>query len=407
MESYYGFYEVGYIEYYWYLLFSLYYRFLEYPIMIRACAIILTILFIIVMTSCIVLLVRVYMVARHKRKIEDARIRYLDVLKKILQSHEDLSAEQVRDMIVERRARHKSSKFTKNELNIFIILLKEKIQEYHKKQINVNNYTQILTVLNIAGWLEDTIEKKGVYKCINAFNTAQILDCPLRGSVSTRFAYHKNKQLRNVARATYAFTNKNDPFRYIEAEREFIFSDSDAPSMHDMLVYRSEKGLFMPNFIEWMKLDQPTNKLRLFCIDEIVHFNRADLSKDLYEYMMSTPDPIVKGKAIRALGKFGYTKMEDDICAMYYSSQGYMRVSILVALRELGLRGTKVVKFIKEAYSVSVREKVLMTALDALYNCGDEGREAFMELEQAAAPEEKIRFAHIMNPITNDRAYER
>ena len=55
MDNFYGFYELGYIEYYWYLLYSLYYEFMEYPIMVRVCSIILTSLFMLIPTSCIVL----------------------------------------------------------------------------------------------------------------------------------------------------------------------------------------------------------------------------------------------------------------------------------------------------------------------------------------------------------------
>jgi hypothetical protein len=48
-----------------------------------------------------------------------------------------------------------------------------------------------------------------------------------------------------------------------------------------------------------------------------------------------------------------------------------------------------------------------MTTLNALYNCGAEGKAAFFELESQAPQDEKMRFAHITNPITNDRAYEK
>ena len=128
---------------------------------------------------------------------------------------------------------------------------------------------------------------------------------------------------------------------------------------------------------------------------------------DLYNYMLITTDPMVKGRIIRTLGKMGYTAMKDDICAMFANSAGYMRASILVGLRELGLRGPQIVEFYKNSYKFARREKVAMTALDALYCCGEEGKAAFLALEQAADAKEKIRFEHIKNPITNDRAYER
>ena len=407
MDNYYGFYELGYIEYYWYFLYSLYYDFLEYPLMVRVCSIILTVLFLVIPTSCLVLLVRNHLNQRQLQKLEKARKTYLDTFRAILTDENDLSAERVREMIAEKRGKRAEAKFTNDELNLLTQILKEKVQEYNRKKINRNNYQQILTVLNVAGWLEDTIEKKGVKRCIAAFNLAQVLDCPLRGSVSARFAYHKDLHLRKVARITYMLTNKEDPYRYVEGNHEYVYMDSDGPILHDILMYRHDNGLMMPNFMDWIKLDQPTNKLRLFSITEILFFKKEEEYDELYAYMHETKDPIVKGNAIRVLGKIGYRKVEDDLYDIFNTAQGFLRVSIIAALRDLEVRGADVVDFFKKAYGKVRRENEAMTVLDALYNCGAEGRLAFAELESMAPEAEKKRFAHIMNPITNDRAYER
>lgn len=406
MDSFYGFYELGYIEYYWYLLYSLYYEFLEYPIMVRVCSIILTLLFLIIPTSCIVLFVHNQILLRRQRKLEKARNTYLETFREILSDPNDLSAERVREMIADKRPKN-TSKFTSEELSYFTQILKEKTQEYSRKNINRNNYQQILTVLNIAGWLENTIEKKGVKQCISAFYLAQVLDCPLRGSVSARFAYHKNKHLRKIARTTYMLTNKEEPFRYIEGENDFIFTEQDAPIIHDILMYRYENELLMPNFIEWIKIDQPTNKFRLFCIAEILFFKKKEEYDELYHYMLETQDPEVKGCAIRALGQVGYKKMEEQLYSIYKSAPSRLRICILAALRDLEARSIGIVDFFKSAYTKSRRENEAMTALDALYCCGQEGRLAFDTMYAQAAENQKKRFEHIMNPITNDRAYER
>ena len=281
------------------------------------------------------------------------------------------------------------------------------MQDYTRKHINRNNYQQILNVLNVATWLEDTIEKKGVKKCIEAFNLAQVLDCPLRGSVSARFAYHKNLHLRKLARITYMLTNKEEPFRYIEGEHGYTYMNSDGPILHDILAYRHDNGLMMPNFIEWIKLDQPTNKLRLFSITEIEFFKKQEEYDELYTYMLETNDPIVKGTAIRALGKVGYKRVEQDLYDIFQSAQGFLRICIIACLNDLEVRGANIVNFYKRAYEKSRRENEAMTTLNALYNCGAEGKAAFFELESQAPQDEKMRFAHITNPITNDRAYEK
>lgn len=407
MDYYYGFYELGYIEYYWYLLYSLYYEFLEYPPMIRVCSLVLTGLFLIIPISCITLIVRNYLIRRRQNKLDNARKIYLETFRKILTDPEDLMPERVREMIAEKRKKSVDAKFTNEELNLFAQILKEKVQDYNRKNINRNNYQQILYVLNMSAWLEDIIEKKGVKRSIEAFNLAQVLDCPLRGSVSARFAYHKDPYLRKVARITYMLTNKEEPFRYIEGEHNYTYVESDGPILHDILAYRFDNGLMMPNFIEWIKLDQPTNKFRLFCMTEILFFKREEEYDDLYEYMLKSNDSQVKGYAIRVLGKVGYKKVEQDLYDMLHSAQGILKISIIACLNDLAVRGARVVELYKSIYAKSRRENEAMTTLNALYNCGAEGRAAFHELERIAPKNEQMRFAHIMNPITNDRAYER
>ncbi|MBR3855275.1 MAG: hypothetical protein IKM65_03845 [Bacteroidaceae bacterium] len=407
MEQTYTFYELGYLEYLWYFVYSLYYEFLEYPLMIRLCSVILIGLILIIPTTVLLFFIRNQLIIRKKNKLKRVRERYSGVFREILKNPNNLSEDIVREEILNCRSKKSSSKFSSSELELISKLLAEKVQDYNERRLNRHNYQQILYVLNIAGWLEDRIEKGSVTTCIRSFQTAQILDCTLRGSVSTRFAYHRNKELRSVARSTYTLTNREDPFRYMEPDTDFLYHDSDGPAIHDMLLYRRDNNMLMPNFIDWIKLDQPTNKFRLFTIDEIAFFNNTELSDELYDYMLKTNDTQVKGRAIRALGKLGYTKMEDELCAMFANSAGYMRASIIVALRDLGLRGTKIVNFFKEAYTLARREKVMMTILDALYCCGEEGRAAFYALESTALDKDKLRFEHIKNTLTNDRAYER
>ena len=407
MEQTYTFYELGYFEYLWYFIYSLYYKFLEYPLMIRVCSIVLIGLILTIPLSILILFIRNQIIIWQKKKLQKVREKYSSVFREILTNPENLNEDYIREKILDCRGRELSSKFSSSELELISKLLAEKVQDYKERHLNRHNYQQILYVLNVAGWLEDRIEKGSVSTCIRCFQTAQILDCTLRGSVSTRFAYHRNKELRSVARSTYTFTNREDPFRYMEPDTDFIFHDSDGPSIHDMLLYRSDNNMLMPNFIDWIKLEQPNNKFRIFTIDEIAFFNKTELCDDLYDYMLKTNDTHIKGRAIRALGKLGYSKMENEICAMFANSGGYMRASIIVGLRELGIRGPKIVSFYKEAYTLARREKVMMTILNALYFCGDEGRAAFHSLELAADEKDKLRFEHIKNPITNDRAYER
>ena len=246
MEQTYTFYELGYFEYLWYFIYSLYYKFLEYPLMIRVCSVVLIGLILTIPLSILILFIRNQIIIWQKKKLQKVREKYSSVFREILTNPENLNEDYIREKILDCRGRELSSKFSCSELELISKLLSEKVQDYKERHLNRHNYQQILYVLNVAGWLEDRIEKGSVSTCIRCFQTAQILDCTLRGSVSTRFAYHRNKELRSVARSTYTFTNREDPFRYMEPDTDFIFHDSDGPSIHDMLLYRCDNNMLMP-----------------------------------------------------------------------------------------------------------------------------------------------------------------
>jgi hypothetical protein len=162
----------------------------------------------------------------------------------------------------------------------------------------------------------------------------------------------------------------------------------------------------MPDYVNWMKIPQPDNCLKLFCLKEIEFFDKREDCKRLYEIYKLENDNEVRGHILRTLGKFKYLEMESELLATYNEEQEFVKRCIVVALMELGSGNPAVARFLKEKYEESRDINTSMTILNALYNYGALGRAAFEQLEEAAPKENTMRFMHIKDSLTNDRAYE-
>lgn len=119
MEQTYTFYELGYLEYIWYFIYSLYYKFLEYPLMIRACSIVLIGLILIIPISVIILIVRNQLILRKKNKLKRVRERYSGVFREILTNTNNLNEDIVRDKILDCRGKNHRQNFRAASWSLF------------------------------------------------------------------------------------------------------------------------------------------------------------------------------------------------------------------------------------------------------------------------------------------------
>lgn len=388
-------------DYYLYYLLVIYYKYIEFSLMIRICAILLTFCLAGFVLSVLVMTYNNYLQIFRERRVNKMRDRYGKIIDNIL-----LDKEEVSDIEIRERLGLKNKKFKDKEREAICALMIEKIETIGLNNINRHNYNLLLATFQISEWIEHNIEKGSVRKKIEAFRMVQTLDCRVRSSQSVQYVYDRNHNLKKAARYAYIYTAQNAPFRFFEEDPNFLFFNSDAPSLHYILEYRQKNNMSMPDYISWMKIPQPTNNLKLFCIKEIELFDKREDAPRLYEIFKNVGDNEVRGMILRTLGKFNYTAMESEIMKIYNEEQEFVRRCIVVALMELNTGNPIVVEFLKEKYGESRDINTTMTILNALYNYGVAGEAVFRQLEAACPTENKLQFKHIQDPLTNDRAYE-
>ena len=390
-------------DYYLYYLLVIYYKYIEVSLMIRICAILLTFCLTGFVVSIIILTYNNYLQIFRERRVRKMHDRYGKIIDNILLDEKEIDEIEIRE---ERLGLQKNKKFKDKEREAICTLIIEKIETLGLGNINRHNYNLLLETFHISEWIEHNIEKGSVRKKIEAFRMVQTLDCRVRSSQSVQYVYDRNHNLKKAARYAYIYSAQNAPFRFFEEDLNFLFFNSDAPSLHYILEYRHKNNMSMPDYINWMRIPQPTNSLKLFCIKEIELFDKREDAPRLYEIFKTTDDNEVRGMILRTLGKFKYTAMEEELMQVYNKEKEFVKRSIAIALMELGTGNPKVVEFLKEKYTDSKDINTSMTLLNALYNYGPQGQAVFKQLEACCAAKDKLQFKHIQDPLTNDRAYE-
>ena len=389
-------------DYYLYYLLVLYYKYIEFSFMIRVCAILLTFCLIGFVLSITVMTYNNYLQIFRERRVTRMRDRYGKIIDNILFDENDLE----NDFAIRERLGMPNKKLKDKEREAFCTLMTEKIENIDFKNINRHNYDLLLATFRVSEWIEHNIEKGSVSKKIEAFRLVQTLDCRVRSSQSVQYVYDRHHDLKKAARYAYIYSAQNAPFRFFEEDPNFRFYNSDAPSLHYILEYRHKNNMSMPDYISWMKIPQPNNGLKLFCIKEIELFDKREDAPRLYEIFKTSDDNEVRGMILRTLGKFGYSEMESELMQIYSKEKEFVKRCIVVALMGLNTGNPAVVEFLKEKYKDSKDTSTTMTILNALYSYGPAGLAAFRQFEAACDPKKQLQFKHIEDPLTNDRAYE-
>ena len=390
-------------DYYLYYLFVIYYKYIEFSLMIRICAILLTLCLVGFVVASLVMTYNNYAAAFKVRRIRKMQERYGKIIENIVLEKENLANIEIRERL---GLSQQNKKFKDKERDAISSLMTEMIENLGLSNLNRSNYEALLETFQLVDWIEHNIEKGSIKQKIEAFRMMQILDCKVRSSQSVQYVYDRNTDLKKAARYAYIYSAQSAPFRFFEEDPNFLFYNSDAPSIHYILEYRQKNNMSMPDYVNWMKIPQPDNCLKLFCIKEIEFFDKREDCKRLYEIYKTESDNEVRGHILRPLGTFKYREMESELMATYNEEQEFVKRCIAVALMELGGDNPAVANFLKEKYDESRDIKTTMTILNALYNYGASGRAIFASLEAAAPKENKMRFLHIKDSITNDRAYE-
>lgn len=394
------FYTLNRFLYLKYYVMVLYYQLMEYPLLARIAAIMITLCVLFIL----ILIVRNVIVTQkansRQRKIARCRARYYEPMKAIALNPEMLDTADIAqrlDLPVRHNALAAMSQYM---VPLFLELYRE-IGE----SLNMTNWRRLQQAFRLPAYFDRQIRSRTMRNRIMAFKNIADINADLKEAVASRYLYAKDAKLKMNARFHVGRFGTTYPFKVLEEDTNLVFTEEMMVKYHNLLVYRAKNNLPMPNFVQWCNRTPVNEDLREFAVNEIRLFHQREDCPDLLNMLKSTHDERFACALIRALGALEYYVAEEEFRRRFPAASLRERNVICEALGTMHSGLPEVVPFLENAYLLVTDVVSGMTILRVLYNYGPEGREAFNRLKQRSAQDYLFLFEHIESPLIKSERY--
>lgn len=272
-------------------------------------------------------------------------------------------------------------------------------------RLSRSNWQRLLQVLKMPAYFEDQVLSRSTRKRVKAFKDVADLDANLKEAVASRYLFTKDRKLQMHARLHAARFGTSYPFKVLEEDPNLVFTQEMVVKYHNVLVYRSENGLAMPNFIRWCNRVPLNEELRIFAVNEIRLFGRKEDCAELLSMLQASREEDFSCALIRALGELKYVPAEKEFCRRYLSASFTERQVLAEAMGTIGSGNPEILKFLADDFLQTTDYVTRMILLRVLYNYGTRGREEFYRLKESTAGEYQPYFSHIECDLIDSSRY--
>lgn len=387
----------AYLKYYFLIL---YYRLAEYPPAIRVWAVFTAISLILLVGIVIGNFIRVARNAADTRVIAHNREKYWEKMKEIALEPRTLEPLEISAML----ELPKNFKMHERQNGRYVPLLIEMYREYGP-QMNKANWQRMLQVLKMPIYFEEQVRSRSIRKRVVAFKNVADMDANLKEAVASRYLFTKDRKLQNNARLHAARFGTSYPFKVLLEDPNLVFTEEMMVKFHNVLVYRQDNGMSMPNFIHWCNRTPVNEELRIFAINEIRLFDRREDCAELLSMLINSRDERFSCALIKALGAMEYVPAEKEFVRRYLSASYAERQELAEALGAINSGNPKVLQFLEEDFMQTTDYVTRMLLLRVIHDYGTIGRKAYNRLKKASPKEFAIYFEHIECDLIDSRRY--
>ena len=386
---------------YWkYYILVLYYRLAEYPPVVRA--------WFLFGSICLLLLVLIVLgnlmrnIGRYRflRLIQHNRTRYYERMKTVVSQARTLEPSEG-SAILELPKNFKMKERQNRSFVPVLMELKREMGEVMSRQ----NWLRLLQVLKMPVYFEDQVLSRSIRKRVQGFKDVADLDANLKEAVASRYLFTKNRKLQMHARLHAARFGTSYPFKVLEEDPNLVFTDELVVKYHNVLVYRSQNGLAMPNFIRWCNRVPVNEELRIFAVNEIRLFRRKEDCAELLTMLVNSRDEAFSCAIIRALGEMEYVPAEKEFCRRYLSASFTERQVLAEAMGAIGSGNPEILKFLTDDFLQTTDYVTRMILLRIIHGYGENGRRTFEKLKAETSEEFQPYFDHIECDLIDSRRY--
>jgi len=378
----------------------MYYRLAEYPPVVRAWAVFSTICILIILILLIGNFFHAMSNSSHNRGVQKFRDKYMERMRDVALTQKNLEISEIGSML----DLPKDFKMKERVNRQFVPVLLELHSEV-ADTMNKVNWQRMLQVLKMPMYFEEQVRSRKDRKRVVAFKNVADLDANLKEAVASRYLYAKNTKLKNCARLHAARFGTSYPFKVLEEDPQLKFTDELMVKYHNVLVYRANNNLAMPNFVRWCHREPVNEDLRVFAVNEIRLFNQTEDCPELLSMLENSRDERFSCAIIQALGEMKYVAAEKVLLKKYLGASFTERQVLAEALGTIGSNNPEVLKFFVEDFLATTDYVTRLKLLRIIYNYGTSGRVTFEKLKTITPPQYAIYFQHIECDLIDSRRY--
>ena len=394
------YYTLSRLSYWKYYILILYYRMVELPPVVRVCAVITTFCVLMVIIMMVRSVVQAEVESFDAHHVERNRQRWHDIIRDIALTQRTMDTTEIQEIL----NLPKNFKMKEKPSRLMVPVFQELYQEC-SKEMNRNNWQRTLMAFKMTVYFEEQVRSRNMRKRVVAFKNVADIDAPLKEAVASRYLFAKQQKLKICARLHAARFGTSYPFKTLEEDPNLIFTEELMVKYHNVLVYRSQNNMTMPNFIRWCNRVPLNEELRIFAVNEIRLFRRKEDCPELLTMLETSRDERFSCALIQALGELDYVPAEKEFCRRYVSASFTERQALADALGAINSGSPAILSFLVEDYRQSTDYVSRMKLLRVIHDYGARGIEAFAKLKAEADKDQAMFFEHIECDLIDSRKY--
>lgn len=396
------------MEYYWdyfsfikYYFLVLYYQLAEYAPIVRITAVFILVCFSIFVILLLSNMSKTQRIVRFNRKKNAFSDKYYNKLRDIALSPDYYSPTDVaNEMGLPKNFRIKRKKWA-----YIVRIFRKLIVDVKDSGMNPENWKSIMLAFKMPNYFDKMVRSQSMKERLSALKDVSDISCDLKEATAARYLYAKDGQLRITARLHGARYGVDHPFAVFREDAASTFTDEMCVKLHWVLTYRKAAGMSLPNFIRWCSIPDASLGFKLFAISEIRLFEDYADCAELLVLLKNTRDERIACEIIRTLGELKYVEAEPEFFRRYAYAGVNERLSLAEALGIIASGNPEVIRFLIDDYKTSTDTVVKVRLLRVLYEYGDAGRQAFLDLKAGAPKTDARIFEHVECELIDSRRY--
>ena len=386
---------------YWkYYFLILYYRLHEFPPAVRVWAIFTSICLVLLVSIVVGNFIRVLISTADTRAIERYREKFEPHMLEVALTARNLELSEISALM--NLPKNFKMRVKQNRRLVPILL---GLYRQYADEMNKINWQRLLQVLKMPAYFDNQVRSRSMRKRIIAFKNVADMDANLKEAVASRYLFAKDRKLQNMARLHAARFGTSYPFKVLLEDPNLVFTEELVIKFHNVLLYRMENGMSMPNFIHWCNRTPVNEELRIFAINEIRLFRRKEDCAEMLSMLQNSREERFSCALIQALGELEYVPAEKEFCRRYLSASFTERQELARALGIINSGNPEVLRFLVDDFLQTTDYVTRMLLLRTIYNYGKSGRKTYERLKKDAPAEFAIYFEHIECDLIDSRRY--